>query len=144
MRIRYSSRRISPGCVGIRFLGSMGGLTLECELNTDGSANTLHICVREDGQSFRKPLLADRGELIRHRFSLLAVEVDIRLAGVEAVGVACDRHHLDAVEVAVGCQCGVLSSSIIPRSASHSLSPDPRCEYTTVPLRSRTKIAGIP
>ena len=78
------------------------GLLIQGELHLDRLLHLAHVRAGQLTDQIKQPGLADCGELVGHRLALLAVDRHIGLAGIEAVGFACQRHHLHPVEEFAG------------------------------------------
>jgi len=71
-------------------------------LDADGSFDSADVVERQGCQLGFEPLLADGGDLVSHRFTGLAIQVDRGFTGVNASYIARDRNDLNTVEIAVG------------------------------------------
>jgi hypothetical protein len=106
----HAAMRRTRGCSNVRLAACRlqryvrhGGHLGEAELNPDGSFHSLSIGNGEFAHLLDQALLTRGGELVSHRFPLLAVQEHGCLTWIEPTDVAGERDNLDPVQVLIGC-----------------------------------------
>src|ERR1700730_18990654 len=73
----------------------------QSKLQVDRTSDGKHVFVCEISHLGLKTLFADRGDLIRHSFSRLPVEINCSLARIDPGDSFGNRNHLDTVQIPV-------------------------------------------
>jgi hypothetical protein len=71
---------------------------MDIQLYFDGFLDLAHVFIGKNAGSSEKPLLAHRRYLIRHGLAFFSFKHDRRLAGIDAIYVACKGNDLNPVE----------------------------------------------
>src|ERR1035441_7473817 len=74
----------------------------QTKLHADGALHRKHVFPRKITQFRLQPLFADGGDLIRHGFSRLSIQIDRGLTRINPGDVAGDWNNLDPVQTPVG------------------------------------------
>ena len=75
--------------------------TIHPQLKQKSSLNFAKIVLTQLANFFANSLFACSRELIRHRFSFVAIEEYECFSGIETIRIGCDGNHLNPIQVGV-------------------------------------------